>query len=63
VIQFALFGIPVVPFAESYMAFLERLLRSRNDETKYGIEQMATRKIASEKYLNISHLVATLNHV
>jgi len=53
----------VVSFAESYIAFLERLLRNRNEETKYGIEQMATRKIASEKYLSISHLVATMNQV
>jgi hypothetical protein len=44
--------------ANSYMACLERLLCSRRRETRYGIEQMITSRIASAKYLNIVHLHA-----
>ena len=50
----------MVSLAESYIAFLERLLRSRSEETRYGIEQMTARRIASDKYMNIVYLVATI---
>ena len=49
-------GIPVVYFAISYMPFFEERSCSRSQETRYGIEQMITRRVTSAKYVNIVHL-------
>jgi len=43
-------------FADSYIDFLERLLPSRREETRNGIEHMTTRIAASDKHVNIVHL-------
>jgi hypothetical protein len=53
----------VVSFAESYIALPEPLLRSRNEETRYWIEQMTARRITSDKYLNVVYLVATITRL
>ena len=47
-------GIPVVYLAESYIAFFEPSSLSR--KTKYGIEQMTTRRITFANNLSIVHL-------
>lgn len=60
--QHSLFGNPMVYFAESYMTFFERLLRSLSQETRYGMEQMIPRRVISGRYLNISHLHLSYVH-
>jgi hypothetical protein len=54
--QSCLFGIPVVYFAKAYMTFFEGPECSRSQETRYGTEQMITRRVTSDKYVNIVHL-------